>query len=124
MGNLANPHHMIAETFLDEAKRLLELEHGRQSIPTVISLCLMYLTTALLGRDRVGAMYRYMAYAMAKRLRLEHKFFKMELEDPNQIVPMNILSKVLWGLFCFERYSLTIRDLIPFGPMRSPLYYY
>ena len=95
----------MAETFLAEAQKLLELERGLQTIPTLNALCLMYLTSALLGKDRVGLMYRYMAYGMLKRLDLEQKFARLNDDDPKEIRMKEILSKTLWGIFCFERYG-------------------
>ncbi|KAI5459475.1 hypothetical protein BGZ63DRAFT_466108 [Mariannaea sp. PMI_226] len=92
----------MAERFLDEAKKQLEIEGCRESIPTLNALCLMYLTSALLGRDRAGVMYRYAAYEMLKRLNLEKRFTKLDPSDPEVAEMRLILSKTLWGLFCFE----------------------
>jgi hypothetical protein len=94
----------MADSFLNEAKKLLELEQGRMTIPTINALCLMYLTSALLGRDRAGLMYRYMAYSIARRLSLEQKFTKLDEEHADTPLTRQILSRTLWGLFCFERY--------------------
>ena len=92
----------MEDRFLSEAKGLFELENGRESLPTVNALCLMYLTSALLGRDRAGLMYRHLAYEMLKRLGLERKFNKLSDDDPQEVLTRNVLSKALWGLFCFE----------------------
>jgi hypothetical protein len=93
----------MAECFLDEAKKQLEIESCRASIPTLQALCLMYLTSALLGRDRAGIMYRFAAYEMLKRLNLERKFARLDPSDLEVAEMRMILSKLLWGLFCFER---------------------
>ncbi|KAF5007709.1 hypothetical protein FDECE_5957 [Fusarium decemcellulare] len=92
----------MADRFLDEAKKQLEIEGCRPTIPTLHALCLMYLTSALLGRDRAGVMYRYAAYEMLKRLNLERKFAKLDPGDPGAAEMRVILSKTLWGLFSFE----------------------
>ncbi|KAI1326308.1 hypothetical protein F5Y16DRAFT_421909 [Xylariaceae sp. FL0255] len=90
MGNFRDPSRTIANVFLGESKRLLVLERGRESIPTVVSLCLMHLTSAHLGEDRIGAMYRYMASATAKRLCLEQKFVRLEEDDIKHLMLMNM----------------------------------
>lgn len=82
---------------------MLELEGGGQTIPTVIALGLMYLSSALLGRDLAGSMYRYAAYEMLKRLHLERKFSKLT-DDSEDALTKRMLSRTLWGLLCFEKY--------------------
>lgn len=93
----------MTDRFLDEAKKQLDIEGCRSTIPTLHALCLMYLTSALLGRDRAGVMYRYAAYEMLKRLDLERKFRRLDSGDPDAAETRLVLSKTLWGLFCFER---------------------
>lgn len=92
----------MVERFLAESKKALELAGGVESLPTVQTLCLIYLTTALLGRDRAGLMYRYAAYEVLKRQRLDVRFAKLNDDDPEGGRTRVILSKVAWGLFCFE----------------------
>lgn len=93
----------MAHRYLEECKKLFELE-GDEALPTVQALCLMYLTSALLGMDRVGLMYRYTAYGMLHRLQLELKFSRLKLNDAANSETLRVLSKVLWGFFCFEGY--------------------
>lgn len=100
----------MAHRYLEECKILLELE-GDETLSTVQALCLMYLTSALLGMDRVGLMYRYAAYGMLHRLQLEVRFSKLKMNDTADFGIMQVLSKVLWGLFCFEGY--VFRLLLP-----------
>jgi len=95
----------MVERFLSESKKLLELEAGVETLPTVQACCLIYLTSALLGRDRAGLMYRYTAYGMLRRLRLEFKFSRLRDDYPEEAQTRRILSKILWGFFCFEGYA-------------------
>lgn len=44
----------VGAQFLDEAKKLLDLENGRASLPTVQGLTLMFTLSAYRGMDRAG----------------------------------------------------------------------
>lgn len=44
----------VGAQFLDEAKKLLDLENGRASLPTVQGLTLMFTLSAYRGVDRAG----------------------------------------------------------------------
>jgi hypothetical protein len=94
----------ISDRLFDEAKKLLDLESGRPSLPTVQALALLFLGSAYLGRDRAGQMYRYAAFEMLKRLQLDKKFARLNPDDPLESQDQRLISKALWGLFCFERY--------------------
>ncbi|KJZ68072.1 hypothetical protein HIM_12535 [Hirsutella minnesotensis 3608] len=88
--------------FLDEAKKHLDVEQGRATIPTVQGLMLMYMTTTCLGKDRAGRIYRNHALELIPRLRIEaqyHSLLEDGHEDPKE---RNLLSKAIWGLFIFE----------------------
>lgn len=50
----------MVERFMDEAKKLFELECGRASLPTISGLYILFFVSAMLGKDRAGLMYRYM----------------------------------------------------------------
>ncbi|KAH6647133.1 putative C6 transcription factor [Truncatella angustata] len=91
----------IGDQFLMEAKRLLDLEGGRPSLPTVQGLALMFTLSAYRGTDRAGMMYRYAAYEMLKRLDLEKTFMQI-WTDPSKNRQKQIIAKALWGIFCFE----------------------
>jgi hypothetical protein len=99
----------ITSQFLDEAKRLLDLETGRESLPTVQGLALLFTTSAFTGMDRAGSVYRYSAYQMLKRLRLEKRFAKLNDDDLSELRQKRAISKALWGLFCFDRYVEFVR---------------
>jgi len=90
--------------FLDEAKRFLELEAGRESLPTVQGLALIFTVSAYQGVDRAGSIYRYTAYDMLRRMQLEKRFAKLKDNVPSQLRDKIAISRALWGLFCFERF--------------------
>ena len=92
--------------FHDEAKKLLNLEFGRASIPTVQALCAMYLAIAVLGRDREAIVFRFMALEMTARLELDKKYYRLRDDDPDDLVEKHVISRTLWAVFCFERYLL------------------
>ncbi|KAH8194624.1 hypothetical protein TruAng_011217 [Truncatella angustata] len=98
----------IGDQFLMEAKRLLDLEGGRPSLPTVQGLALMFTLSAYRGTDRAGMMYRYAAYEMLKRLDLEKTFMQI-WTDPSKNRQKQIIAKALWGIFCFE--SIYLNEL-------------
>lgn len=92
----------MVERYLNECQKLLELEGATETLPTIQALCLMYLTSALLGKDRVGLVYRYTAYEILRRERLEEKLSRLDNQVPEGLRTKEILSKALWGFFCFE----------------------
>ena len=102
MGSITGEN--MAERFLAEAKKLLELERGWGTIPIVHALCLMYLTSALLGRDRAGSMYRYTADETLSLLLFEQNIKKLDENDLEKAQHRRVLSKSLWGLFVFKGY--------------------
>jgi hypothetical protein len=62
------------ENFEAQAKVLLDDENGRRSLPTVQGLLIMFAYNVAMGKDRAGLIFRYMAYDMLNRLRLEDGF--------------------------------------------------
>jgi hypothetical protein len=94
----------MSDRFLKEAKRLLDCEGGRASIPATQALCILYTISAAMGRDRAGLMYRLAAYEMLKRLRLENAFAKLDRTLPRDSLDREVISQSAWGVFCFERY--------------------
>ncbi|KPM43053.1 hypothetical protein AK830_g3527 [Neonectria ditissima] len=71
--------------FLEETKRLLDRENNRASIPTVQALIFMYLARALVGNDRIARVYRFTAFVMLRRLRLEQRFHNLKASEPSHI---------------------------------------
>lgn len=109
--NLADDEMLTAlgfntrDQFLSEAKRLLDREFGRRSLQTVQALLIMYACTAGMGKDRAGAIYRYAAYEMLRRLKLEAKYRETTIRDEAKRTRyQKALSRALWGICCFERY--------------------
>lgn len=94
---------IMADRFLEESKHLLELERGRDSIPAVQALLLMYTTTTCLGRDRTARMHRVAAFEMLNRLELEKRFASLSESDPSEARERQVISRALWGVFVLER---------------------
>ena len=92
--------------FLKEAKRLLDRECGRRSLPTVQALLIMFACSTGMGQDRAGTMFRYTAYEMLKRLKLEMKLRALEASG-NSHEKSKALSRALWGIYFFERSVMT-----------------
>jgi hypothetical protein len=93
----------LGEAFLDEAKRLLNLEGGRVSLPTVQGLVIVFMCCASQGRDRAGRIFRYMAYDMLKRLHLIRAQKDHDPMDEEGHKWSQAASRASWGLYCFER---------------------
>ncbi|KAK4652700.1 hypothetical protein QC762_500930 [Podospora pseudocomata] len=93
----------LVELFLSQAKSILEREHGRPSLPTVLALYLLYLISALLGRDRAGLHFRRTSLDMLEYLDLESRIKYLRDDVPDQALERRVLSKALWGIFVAER---------------------
>ncbi|KAI3394728.1 hypothetical protein diail_2257 [Diaporthe ilicicola] len=114
----------MPERFMNEAKRLLELECGRASLPTVLGLYVLFFASAMLGKDRAGLMYRYTvclptyethlvlpsihpltspkAQHMLRQLRLDKRFDQLDKTRPDHALEREVISRTLWGLFTAE----------------------
>ena len=95
----------ISERFLEESKKLFDLENGRASLTTALALYLMFSATAFLGKDRAGGIYRTMTFETLRRLKLDQKFPKLNPENPTEERERRVISKALWGIWAAERYS-------------------
>ncbi|KAI0145128.1 hypothetical protein GGR57DRAFT_322203 [Xylariaceae sp. FL1272] len=95
-------HQNMVERFLSESKSLLDREQGRASIPTVLALVLLFLTTTETGRDRAATMYRSAAYEMLKRLKLEARFQRLSTGPMANSAELARISRALWGIFLLE----------------------
>ncbi|KAG6019116.1 hypothetical protein E4U41_003392, partial [Claviceps citrina] len=91
----------LAAEFLSEAKKLLDLESGRASVCAVQGLTLLFSVSAYRGTDRAGMLYRFAAYEMFNRLDVKAKYDEMRY-DKTKDLDRRILSRLAWGLFCFE----------------------
>ncbi|KAK4225828.1 hypothetical protein QBC38DRAFT_456833 [Podospora fimiseda] len=101
----------LLNLFLKESNRLLDLEQGRALLPTSIALYLLYLVSALLGKDRAGLQYRHMSIETLKRLHLENKYSRIKDGAAQQKQKARI-SRTLWGFFIVEtRFSVLYGDV-------------
>jgi hypothetical protein len=89
----------MAEEFNVEAKQLLDAETGKPSLPTVHALLILYTRAGGNGRDRAGALYRFVAFDMLKRLGLERKLSRTAVDKADA----QVISQALWGIYWFER---------------------
>jgi hypothetical protein len=62
----------------------------------------MFAYTCGMGRDRAGTIFRYTAYEMLNRLKLETGFREAASVSYDH-VEQKALSRALWGIYCFER---------------------
>ncbi|KAJ6439385.1 hypothetical protein O9K51_07270 [Purpureocillium lavendulum] len=58
----------LDELFFVEAKRHLDFENGRPSIPAVQALLIMFSYSCRMGQDRIGTMFRALGYEMMERM--------------------------------------------------------
>jgi predicted fused transcriptional regulator/phosphomethylpyrimidine kinase len=91
-----------AEHFDAEAKRLLDCENGRRSLPAVQGLLIMFTYSTVMGKDRAGMMFRHTAYRMLDQLDLE-KDFRNVINPRYSHKEQKAFSRALWGIYCFER---------------------
>lgn len=88
----------VAARFLNETKRLYDLEEGRSSLPSVQAMLIMYCCLVGRGKDRAGLQYRYGASEMMKHLRLGMMFTHGDISR----YVKEAVSRALWGIYCFE----------------------
>lgn len=62
----------------------------------------MFAYTSGVGRDRAGMIFRYTAYEMLNRLRLETGFHEATSQSHDHL-EQKALSRALWGIYCFEK---------------------
>lgn len=97
----------VRERFFNEAKKQLDLEHGKVSLPTVMALYNLFLYSSEAGIDRAGAFYRVSCSEMYKKLRLGSEFptwvDKSDRSKREQY--RRAVSRASWGLFCIESIS-------------------
>ncbi|KAK1974736.1 hypothetical protein LZ30DRAFT_607281 [Colletotrichum cereale] len=87
----------IRLAFFDEARRQLDFERGRVSLPTAEALFIMHLTAAVLGMDRATRMYHLAACDMVQQLEPPAR-----RDSPGSIRDQQIFSRAVWGMYCFE----------------------
>lgn len=116
----------MRERFFNEAKKQLDLEHGKVSLPTVMALYNLFLYSSEAGIDRAGAFYRVSCSEMYKKLRLGSEFptwvDKSDRSKREQY--RRAVSRASWGLFCIERYvTATNLHMDTFTDSLAPLAY-
>lgn len=92
----------LKNSFLYEARRLLALESGRNSLPTAQGLALLFSACVYNGIDRPNMSYRYSYCEMLKKLNLEGRFARIR-KDPDKQAERRALARAQWGFFIFER---------------------
>ncbi|OIW24763.1 hypothetical protein CONLIGDRAFT_648885 [Coniochaeta ligniaria NRRL 30616] len=97
----------VRERFYNEAKKQLDLEHGKVSLPTVMALYNLFLYSSEAGIDRAGTFYRVSCSEMYKKLRLGSEFPSwVDNSGPsNREQYRRAVSRAAWGLFCIESKS-------------------
>ncbi|OHW97528.1 C6 transcription factor [Colletotrichum incanum] len=100
--------------FFDEARRQLDLENGRVSLPTAEALFIMHLMAAALGMDRATRMYHLLACDMVQELdpAVQRGTDKSGREQ-------YIFSRAVWGMYCFESIFAFLYLRPSFLPMPS-----
>ncbi|EFY91265.1 C6 transcription factor, putative [Metarhizium acridum CQMa 102] len=101
----------LADEFFNEAKKLLHLENGRVSIPTVQGLTLLFSIACYRGTDKLGGLYRISAYDMFHQLNVDAMYARVK-DDPLAARERRVLSRLAWGLFLFERFVLALTPAI------------
>jgi hypothetical protein len=96
----------LSELFFDEARRHLDREEGKASVPTVQALCVMFLYCMGVGKDRLGQIYRYACCEMYKRMRAGTKFPKDIVSTATSSKHRQLFSRFSWGVVHFETYVL------------------
>ncbi|KAK3939608.1 nitrogen assimilation transcription factor nirA, partial [Diplogelasinospora grovesii] len=92
----------IGSRFLAEAKKHLDLEGVKASLPTVQGLYLLFLVSCCEGTNRAGSMYRFASCEMLYRMRPEKLFAQLRQHIAAEAERKRALSKTSWGLFNFE----------------------
>lgn len=84
----------------------LQKERGKPSLPTTQALLLMFSHECGQGRDATALHYRYLAYDMYMRLRLDYREPSLEqrASDLALAKEWKALSVTTWGLYSFDTY--------------------
>ncbi|PKY01065.1 C6 transcription factor [Aspergillus campestris IBT 28561] len=84
--------------FFDEAKRLLEREEGRITLPTVQGLGVLWTCASLTRRDRQGWIYRsQLAYSLRELVQDNPPVAGST--DPDQSLMAQAVYSIRWGIF-------------------------
>lgn len=91
----------LRELFDAEARRHLEHDMEKPSLPTAQGAIIMFMTSAYFGRDRAGAMYRHLGYDMLDRLSIPT--IVAHLTGSENSEEKTAYCKAAWGAYCYER---------------------
>lgn len=94
----------LDRAFWDECLLCIQNERGKPSLPTVQALLLMFVHECGQGRDATALHYRYLAYDMYMRLKLDFRVpsSQQHASDPATARECKGLSVCRWGLYCFD----------------------
>lgn len=95
----------VRVAFYNEAKKELDAENGKVSLPAVMALHSLFLYSSEAGIDRAGVFYRVSSSEMYKKMRLGQEF-PAWVATSNPIKTeqyRRAVSRAAWGLFCIER---------------------
>ena len=94
----------LDRAFWDECLLHLQSERGKPSLSTVQALFLMYIHECGQSRDAIAIHYRYLAYDMYMRLKLDSREASPEqcASDPAIAREWRGFSVSMWGLYCFD----------------------
>lgn len=91
----------LDRAFWDECLLCLQNERGKPSLPTVQALFLMYLHECGQARDATALHYRYLAYDMYMRLKLDFRAQQCASE-PAIAREWRGFSVSMWGMYCYD----------------------
>lgn len=84
-----------------EARRHLENDLNKPSLPTAQGSIIMFMASAYFGRDRAGALYRRLGYDMLDSLSIPTDHVHM-----TDVEEKTAYCKAVWGAYCYERYDI------------------
>lgn len=91
----------IRRKFYDEARKLLDNEAGKPSLPSAQAMLTLYMYSTANAMDRAGYMYRMLACEMFRRLQLGTE--SVLARNTYGSTAGKALSRNAWGFFCLER---------------------
>ncbi|POR32982.1 Uncharacterized protein TPAR_06825 [Tolypocladium paradoxum] len=107
----------LGEAFFTEAKRLLDLECGRPSIPSAQALFVMFSYSCRMGKDRAGHIFRAAGYEMMKRMMPK---IRRLLSGTAHLLTgrhRRAISRTVWGIFCFDSVCSSVYLRPPLFPV-------
>ncbi|THC94082.1 hypothetical protein EYZ11_006452 [Aspergillus tanneri] len=103
--------------FYDEAKRLLDKEEGRISLPTVQGLGVLWSCSLMTGRDRQGWIFRsQLAYSVQELA--QNESVQAPEADENAFRMAGVISHAHWGLFNIATVQALFQKKMP--PIKPP----